>query len=47
MLPGADRREAAAVLGLEGEIHGRHPEREEVRVRGGRDAREASEATIT
>lgn len=37
MLPGADRREAAAVLGAEREIHGKRPELESapVQVRGG------------
>jgi len=34
MLPGAERREAAAVLGMEHEIHGRRPEQGTAPVRG-------------
>jgi len=34
MLPGADRREAAAALGMDGEIHGRRPEIRTIPVRG-------------
>jgi len=34
MLPGAERREAAAVLGMEGESNGRRPEPGTAPVRG-------------
>ncbi|AGA58607.1 MULTISPECIES: hypothetical protein [Thermobacillus] len=34
MLPGAERREAAAVLGQEDGIHGRHPDIRTAPVRG-------------
>ncbi|OUM96055.1 MAG: hypothetical protein A9Z00_06835 [Thermobacillus sp. ZCTH02-B1] len=44
LLPGADRREAAAALATDGEIHGRRPEREAVPVRGRSGAPGASPA---